>query len=113
LDDLLRGGSVSGLGSNTSAALRVVDEALGKLTLLEGRVDAFADVTVESASKLLEGLESDVQETLNSLNRVNEDEESLKLAKSQTLASTTLSALAIMQQQQFSALGLVRLLAGI
>jgi flagellin-like hook-associated protein FlgL len=113
LADLTSGGSLSGLGSNTSQALRVVDEALAKLTVLEGRVDAFADVTVESASKLLEGIKGNVQDTLASLNKVNEDEESLKLAKSQTLASTTLSALAIMQQQRFNPLGLVQLLAGI
>ncbi|MDA1050294.1 MAG: hypothetical protein O3C40_07415 [Planctomycetota bacterium] len=113
LADLLSGGSLSGLGSNTSGALRVVDEALAKLTMLEGRVDAFADVTVESASKLLEGLKGAVQDTLDSLNKVNEDEESLKLAKNQALASSTLSALAIVQQQRFNALGLVQLLAGI
>lgn len=113
LTDLLSGGSLSGLGSNTSAALRVVDEALGKLTVLEGRVNAFADVTVESASRLLGGLAGNVQDTLDSLNRVNEDEESLKLAKSQTLAATTLQSMAIMQQQKFNALGLLKLIAGI
>lgn len=113
LADLTSGGSLSGLGSNTSAALRVVDEALAKVTVLEGRVDAFANVTVESASKLLDGIKGNVQDTLDSLNRVNEDEESLKLAKNQTLAATTLSALAIMQQQKFNPLGLVQLLAGI
>ncbi|MBC8353787.1 MAG: hypothetical protein H8E66_17445 [Planctomycetes bacterium] len=113
LADLLSGGSLSGLGSSTSGAIRVVDEALAKLTLLEGRVDAFADVTVDSAAKLLENFEGELKDTLDALSGVNEDEESLKLAKNQTLASSTLSALAIIQQQRFNSLGLVQLLAGI
>ena len=113
LADLMSGGSLSGLGSNTSGALRVIDEALSKLTLLEGQVDAFADVTVDSASKLLSELKGEVEDTLQAINGVNEDEESLKLAKNQSLASNSLSALAILQQQRFSSLGLLRLLAGI
>ena len=91
----------------------MVDEALEKLTLLEGKVDAFADVTVASASKLLDGFKNEVQNTLDSLNKVNEDEETLKLAKNQMLAASTLSALAILQGQKFNSLGLVQLLAGI
>ncbi|MBI2479766.1 MAG: hypothetical protein HYV60_14370 [Planctomycetia bacterium] len=113
LADLLSGGSLAGLGSNTSAALRVVDEALSKLTLIEGQVDAFADVTVDSASKLLAEFKGEVEDTLQALNGVNEDEESLILAKNQTLASNSLSALAIVQQQRFNSLGLLQLLAGI
>jgi flagellin-like hook-associated protein FlgL len=113
LTDLVSGGSLSGLGSNTSAALRVVDEALSKLTLLEGRVDAFTDVTVDSASKLIAEFKGEVEDTLQAINGVNEDEESLKLAKNQSLASNALSALAILQQQRFNSLGLLQLLAGI
>ena len=57
----MSGGSLSGLGGNTSQALRVVDEALGQLTLIEGSVDAFADVTVASAASLLDGLEEQMR----------------------------------------------------
>ncbi len=113
LADLLSGGALAGLGLNTSAALRVVDEALSKLTLLDGQVNAFADVTVDSASKLLGELKGEVEDTLQAINGVNEDEEGLKLAKNQTLASNALSALAMVQQQRFNTLGLLRLLAGI
>ncbi|MCA9123102.1 MAG: hypothetical protein H6822_19995 [Planctomycetaceae bacterium] len=113
LDQLASGGSLSGLGDNTAFAIRVVDEALSKLTVMEGQVDAFADVTVASASKLLTDFSDDIKNTLESISEVNEDEESLKLAKSQTLASSTLSALAIVQQQRFNTLGLLQLLAGI
>lgn len=113
LADLVSGGSLSGFGSNTSGALRVIDEALAKLTLIEGQVDAFADVTVASASKLLSDFSGNLNDVLEDLNKVNEDEESLVLAKNQTIASSTLSALAIVQQQRFNTLGLMQLLAGI
>jgi len=113
LTDLLSGGSLSGLGSNTSAAIRVVDEALSKLTLVEGRVDAFADVTVASSSKLLDDFIGDTKDVIDSLNSVDEDQESLLLAKNQTLAASTISALSIVQQQKFNVLGLVQLIAGI
>jgi hypothetical protein len=113
LIDLLSGGSLAGLGDNTSAALRVVDEALADLTLIEGRVDAFADITVASSASLLDEFKGELNDTLQSLNTVNEDRESLLLAKNQTLASMTISALSIVQQQRFNTLGLVRLLAGL
>jgi hypothetical protein len=113
LSDLLSGGSLSGLGANTSGAIRVIDEALADLTLIEGRVDAFADITVASSAKLLEDFKGELSDTLQTLNTVDEDRESLLLAKNQTLASTTISALSILQRQQFNTLGLVQLLAGI
>ncbi len=113
LMDLVSGGSLDGLGTNASAGLRIVDEALAQLTVLQGQVDAFADITVESSSTLLESLTTETNNVLEDLNAVDEDAESLKLAKSQTLASSTLSSLALVQQQRFSALGLLQLIAGI
>ncbi len=83
------------------------------MQLLQYQVDAFADVTVASASNLLKDFSGDLNDTLESLSEVNEDEESLKLAKAQTIASSTISALAVVQQQRFNTLGLLRLLAGI
>ncbi|MBP90937.1 MAG: hypothetical protein CMJ64_30205 [Planctomycetaceae bacterium] len=93
LSDLLSGGSLSGLGANTSGAIRVIDEALADLTLIEGRVD----VTVASSSKLLEEFKGELTDVLQDLNTVDEDRQSLLLAKNQTLASTTISALSILQ----------------
>lgn len=113
LADLLSGGSLSGLGTNASGAIRVIDEALADLTLIEGRVDAFADITVKSSSDLLKEFSGELADVIDGLNGVDEDRESLRLAKNQTLASTTISALSIVQQQQFNTLGLVQLLAGI
>ena len=108
LTDLISGGSLSGLGTNTSQAIRVVDEALAQLSLADGRTAAFADVAVDSASSFLDGLTASLEETLESMNGVNEDEESLVLARNQSLGANTLAAISILQQQQASVLTLVQ-----
>ena len=59
LADLATGGSASGLNTNTAEAIRIVDEALGDLTRVEGQVDGFYDAAITSASNLLSDLESD------------------------------------------------------
>lgn len=113
LSDLLSGGTLSGLSTNTSQAIRVVDEALGSLTLVEGTVDAFADVTVSSAASLLDGLSTELESNIDQLNEVDEEEESLLLTKHQTLAANTVSSISILQQQQRSMLDLLQQIAGV
>ena len=113
LVDLLSGGSLSGLGTNTSQALRVVDEALAQLTLANAQASSFANVAVASAASLLSGFENNLIDSIDSINGVNQEEESLLLAKNQALSLNSISAISLLQQQQASVLGLVRLLAGI
>jgi flagellin-like hook-associated protein FlgL len=113
LSSLESGGSLSGLGTNSSAAIRVVDEALTQLTSIEARVDAFADITVESASTLLSALETNVEDSIESLNAVDEDEEELLVSKYENLSSNAISAIAILQQQRTNMVGLLQLLAGL
>ncbi len=113
LANIKSGGGVSGLDTNTSHALRIVDEALGRLTVLEARADAFADVTVDAAEKLLDGFKTTLDDTIEDVNSIDESEESLVLAKNQSLAANTLSAISILQQQQFGALALLRQISGV
>jgi flagellin-like hook-associated protein FlgL len=72
LDDLQSGGSLSGLSTNTSQAIRVVDEALGRLTRVEGQVDGFADQTIAASSALLTGMADNIEDTLSLINGINE-----------------------------------------
>ena len=106
------GGSLAGLGTNTSAAIRVIDEALDQLTLVEGRVSAFADVTVASAGRLMDQFASELESSLDAINAVDEDAETLVLAKHQSLAENTVSAMAIMQQQHTYILNILNQIAG-
>ncbi len=113
LTDIRTGGTVSGLGTNTSAAIRIVDEALGRLTQIEGQVDGFAEQTVASASRLMTSLQTGLEDTLTNLNGVDEDKETLALAALESLAANTVSALSILQQQNTNVLGILQLLAGV
>ncbi len=113
LTNLESGGSLAGLGTNSARGIRVVDEALAQLSTIEGRVDAFADVTVASADRLLTDLQTNVEDSLTTLNTVDDDAEELVLSRQQTLSDNTVAAIAIMQQQQSSMLGLLQLLAGL
>lgn len=113
LSNIESGGSLAGLGTNASAAIRIVDEALAQFSTIEGRVDAFADVAVESASNLLSDLQTNVEDSIENLNTVDEDQEELVRTRSEFLSENAVSAIAILQQQQSSMVGLLQLLAGL
>ena len=53
LTDLLTGGSASGLGNNTSEALRIVEEALGRVDMVDGTVDGFYNSSVTTSKRPL------------------------------------------------------------
>jgi flagellin len=110
--DLGAGGEASGLGANTSRAVRIVDESLARLTVVEGQVDAFADHAVGASAEFLASLEANLQDALENVNLVDEDEENLLVARSEALASNALSSLAILQEQRSRVVGLLEQIAG-
>ena len=65
LDQLASGGTLDGLDSNTSQAIRVVDEALADLTRIEGAVDGFFNSAITSTSDLLSALETDLEDAVD------------------------------------------------
>jgi flagellin-like hook-associated protein FlgL len=113
ISNLESGGTLAGLGTNTAAAIRVVDEALDQLTMVEGRVSAFADIAVASAGRLMDELASQLESSIDAINTVDEDAETLLLAKNSALAENTVSALAIMQQQQSFIFSILNQIAGL
>jgi len=113
LNQIKSGGGLDGLGSNTSQAIRIVDEALADLNLVEGRADAFGDVAVKRSSEMLKAMKATVEEAIDQVNGINPEEESLLLTKNQALGSNTISALAVAQQQQLATLALVQQAAGL
>lgn len=112
LDQLFTGGSSAGLGSNAVTAVRIVDEALGDLNRIEGLVDGFATASLASSSNLLTALEENLNTAIDSINDVDETEESLLLAKNQTLAANATAGLSILAQQRTNILKLVQQAAG-
>jgi flagellin-like hook-associated protein FlgL len=113
LDELQSGGAYAGLGTNASRAVRVVDEALGMLTEIEGLVDGFASAAVDSSAALLTGRRDRLDATITELDQVDEDAEELLRSKNQALAENAAAGLAILNQQRDSILGLIRQIAGL
>ena len=113
LTSIESGGSQAGLGTNSPAAIRVVDEALAQLTTVQAQVDAFADVAVASASRLLTEFATTLEDSLDLFNTVDEQEESVLQTRYQALSDNAIAAIAILQQQQTSMTSLLQSLAGL
>lgn len=113
LDELRSGGSLAGLGGNTSQALRVVDAALARLTSLEAGVEGFANSTIQSSASLLDGFANAIEETLLSLNEADPTEESILLSKNQDLAQSAIASLSILDQQRSTVVALLSQIAGV
>jgi len=113
LDQLATGGSIAGLNTNTSQAIRVVDEALADLTRVEGRIDGFANAAIASSSALLTGLQDSIQNTIDGLDKVDDQEEILLRDKNQALATNAIAALSVLDTQRQSILALIKQIAGL
>jgi flagellin-like hook-associated protein FlgL len=113
LDQLASGGTLDDLGSNTSQAIRVVDEALGELTRIEGVVDGFYNAAITSASGFLSDVEDDLEAAIDDVNLVNDQEETQRLAAYLDLASNATVGLAVLRQQQYSIVRLIQQIAGL
>jgi flagellin-like hook-associated protein FlgL len=113
LDQLTTGGALAGLGANAPQAVRVVDEALARLTRVEGRLDGFANATITASSGLLADLESELVEAIDTVDGVDEDEETVVQAKHQQLVDHAVASLAVLTAQRSSLVELVRHLAGL
>jgi flagellin-like hook-associated protein FlgL len=112
LDSLQSGGSAAGLGSNAPLAIRIVDEAIADLDLIEGQVDGFSTAVLDSSSNLMTALETEAQATIDAIILIDVNEESQLLAYNQGLASNAIAGLAIMQQQRESIVALIQQIAG-
>ena len=113
LSQLASGGSASGLDTNSPLAVQIVDEALADLDLLEGQVDAFADIAVASSQSLLTGFQDTLETTIDAVVGIDETAESVLMAKNQALADNAIAALSILNQQRQSILGLIQQIAGL
>jgi len=113
LDQIATGGAYSGLGANTSRAIRIVDEAVGVLDLVEGNVAGFYNASISSASELLSDLQTELQDAFNQTDGYDPAYETAQLAYNQQLAANALAGLAILQQQRQSIVELIQQIAGL
>lgn len=113
LDQLASGGALDDLGSNTSQAIRVVDEALAELTRIEGAVDGFYNAAITSASNLMSDLEDNLETAVDDVNLVDTTEEAVRLAFYQDLATNAVAGLSILREQRSSIVNMLQKIAGL
>ena len=88
-------------------------EALADLDIIEGLIDRFAEQAIAASSNLLLGLQTEINESIDSINQVDISEETLLLAKNQALAENALSGLAILSRQRSDVVTLIQQVAGV
>ena len=113
LDQLADGGVAGGLGSNASLALRIVDEAIGMLDLVEGQVDGFATSAIGASSSLLTSFSTVLEDSIDAIDLIDEEEETILLEKNTALASNAMAGLAILDQQRSGIVRLIQQIAGL
>jgi flagellin-like hook-associated protein FlgL len=115
LDQLATGGllALSVTGDTTSQALRVVDEALGKITRVEGLVEGFSDAEIASASALMTDLQEEVSRAIDDVNKVDDVEELQIQAHYQTLADNAVAGLTLLNQQRSMIAKMLQVIAGL
>jgi hypothetical protein len=113
LDQIAAGGSYSGLDANASRAIRIVDEALGKLEEVEGLVDGFHNAAITTSSNLLGELQDDLGESISATDGYDEGEQAQLLTHYSELAANTVSGLTILNQQRQAMVNMVKQIAGL
>jgi flagellin-like hook-associated protein FlgL len=113
LNELYTGGSLSGLGDKTSQALQVVDEALGTLGQVQASVSGFYNSAITSSYNMLTDLQDGLGKYIDSIDKVNDAEETARSVYYQALADNTVSALTIINQQRMSIVNMLQDIAGL
>jgi flagellin-like hook-associated protein FlgL len=112
LDQLRSDGAID-IATETSQAIRVVDEALGQLTEVEGQVDGFYNSAISSASSYLTDLQENLQSSIDAIDEVDDDEETQWMAFYNELVSNGSSSLTILYQQRQSIVSMIQNIAGL
>ncbi len=113
LSQLASGGSLADLDGDTSQAIRVVDEALAQLTLVEGSVDGYYNAAISSSSSLLADMQTDIEGAIDDINLVDDTEETARMAYALDLAANAMAGLTIFRQQRSSIVMLIWKIAGL
>lgn len=100
LADLQTGGPLAVSQGDESRAVRVIDEALAQLTLIEGRIDNFADGAVATSAAFLSGLKKSIEESIDHLEKIDDAEATLLQAQNRQLSDKVLASLADLSEQR-------------
>lgn len=113
LNDLLSGGSVSGLDDNTSKALRIVEEAIGDVTLAQAQVSGLRTSSIDTASTYLSEQQTNLQNAIDETDGFNLETQEAWQSYYEQLISNTISSLSIVYSQRESITALLTQVAGL
>lgn len=113
LDQIYSGGDYAGLDANTSRAIRIVDEAIGKLERVHASVDGFFNATITSSSQLLTALQEELATAIEQTDGFNQEEEEAILVTGQELASNAIASLTILHEQRMGIIAMIQHIAGL
>ncbi len=87
--------------------MRIVDEALGRWTAVDGLVVGAASSALDASTNLPNGWRADLDDALRTADGVDDTEEASTIAHYQSLADNTVAGLAKLQQQRARIVALV------
>jgi len=104
----LASGASKSLTNDVTAASKVVDEVIGKVTTLRGRLGAFQRTALESNSVSLNDTLANLNEAQSAIRDADFAKESANLTRAQILVQSGTSVLGIANQSSQSVLSLLR-----
>jgi flagellin len=104
----LASGESASLGTDAALASRIVDEAIGNISNLRGRLGAFQATTLESNIVSLGDTVNNLTEAESSIRDADFASESARLTRAQILIQSATSVLGIANQSPQNVLGLLR-----
>ena len=104
----LGSGQSKSLTSDVQGASNVIDEVIGKVTALRGRLGAFQSTTLESNLVSLNETTANLQEAESSIRDADFAQESARLTRAQILVQSGTNVLALANQNPQNVLALLR-----
>jgi flagellin len=111
LSSLRTGGANSVLSGNAAAAFSIASDSFDQLLTYQARVGSFSRTTLDSAEAVLNTLEVNLNDAIDSVEKVDEARETALLARNQLLADNAIAALAISADLDANLLAFVQRIA--
>ncbi len=104
----LGSGQARSLNNDVTGAAKIIDEVIGKVTGLRGRLGAFQSTTLESNLVSLNDTKANLQEAESSIRDADFAQESAKLTRAQILVQSGTNVLSLANQNPQNVLALLR-----
>ena len=104
----LGSGQSKSLTSNAAGAAEIVDQVIGKINSVRGRLGAFQSTTLESNLASLNETRANLQEAESSIRDADFAEESARLTRAQILVQSGTNVLSLANQSPQNVLSLIR-----